>query len=469
MKGAIIRKRIKIRKEKGFMRFRSLIKYCFLFSLICIPSIGCSIIPSHIHNEGNANRATTAQDNWVEYSKKSESVYSTMLSNIEKFKTEEELVLSQLAARHVASVITMLPSMNVGYKDEKNTESLKVETLYFLKAEIDTDIKEFGEKLAEAIALYFLKKTQLKEEEKKAGMQLKSAEEKVKEAKSQVDAWNQTVALFQEAFISVAKSEKLSTKEQGKSKWFDTIKDLADKEIAYTDADGKEKKERIGKILGDSLPSIMQPNKPEDFNKLLDIIPEAPGIALTIMALGLDLAQIEKQRVETQIARLDARKVLFEKALAEMEIAEKLMTEIKTNDSIEKIAGNCPTKDENGNLFLAMSNLYSSATAKDINPELLLVQLNSISASLITARKLAIAKDIISRQIPLLDVSLSRLKHEDSVVYSRLNEASWLALVNRGLEGLVAYHKGGLNEEDTANIIRLAQTVALGVIGARVD
>lgn len=424
-------------------------------------------MPSHIHNEGNAKRATTAQDNLVECSKKSESVYSAMLSDIEKFKTEEELVISQLAARHMASVITMLPSMNVGTTTTPST--LKVTTLYSLQAEIDSDIKKFKDKVAEEVASYFSNKKLREDEEKDAIKELKSAEEKVKEERLQVEAWNKTLAIFQEAFITVAKSEKLPTKEQGKSKWFETIKDLADKEITYLDADGKEKKEKIGKILEDSLPSIMQPNKPEDFNKLLDVIPEAPGIALTIMELGLDLAQIEKQRVETKIARLDARKMLFENALAEMEIAKELKNEVETDDHISQIAGNSPTKDENGNLFLAMSNLYGSATAKDINPKLLLDTLNNISDSLITARKLAIAKDIISRQIPLLDVSLSRLKHEDSVVYSRLNEASWLSLVNRGLEGLVAYHKGGLDEEDTANIIRLAQTVALGVIGARVD
>ena len=42
-------------------------------------------------------------------------------------------------------------------------------------------------------------------------------------------------------------------------------------------------------------------------------------------------------------------------------------------------------------------------------------------------------------------------------------------MLGSGVAGLGAYHRGGFTAEDAANIIRIAQTIALGVIAAGVN
>ncbi len=58
-------------------------------------------------------------------------------------------------------------------------------------------------------------------------------------------------------------------------------------------------------------------------------------------------------------------------------------------------------------------------------------------------------------------LELERLKHQRSILRSKLADEAWQALVGTGLESLVAFHRGGWKPEHLANFLRLAQAAAL--------
>jgi hypothetical protein len=57
--------------------------------------------------------------------------------------------------------------------------------------------------------------------------------------------------------------------------------------------------------------------------------------------------------------------------------------------------------------------------------------------------------------------------HLFSIRRSALNTKEREALVGYGLDGLAAYHAGGVKPEQIANFFRAVQTIALGVIAGR--
>ena len=80
-----------------------------LMIVLCIP--GCSLLPSHLHNEANANIALKADSEMAEYAKNAPNMYAAMLANLDKFKVEEEYLLTELAANFHTALITKLPTM----------------------------------------------------------------------------------------------------------------------------------------------------------------------------------------------------------------------------------------------------------------------------------------------------------------------------------------------------------------------
>ena len=76
----------------------------------------------------------------------------------------------------------------------------------------------------------------------------------------------------------------------------------------------------------------------------------------------------------------------------------------------------------------------------------------------------------IAGRIANADREVAYLTHHDSIEISRINTASHEILAARGIEGLVAYHSGGVKPEEIAEITyRAAQLVILGIIASGVN
>jgi hypothetical protein len=292
--------------------------------------------------------------------------------------------------------------------------------------------------------------------------QLKSAQEAVAEsrkavqnAKRSVSTWNAYVALLQQGFSNLPDDFDELNKDTGLKALSKAASDVGKQEITFRDADGKTVKSPVAEVLKDQLPSITMMID-QDSKKGARSLPDAPGIALIIMNLGLGLAEIEQQRALTRFSQLNARAVLFEDALAAMELAEKLLAEV--SQEIDSAVTE--------NAFADITRLWHEAAELNDNPPQFMLKQNAISSTLVVLRKAANVEAIIARNQSLFQVAVARLEHQDSIVESAIGDAAWQVVISNGLNGLAAYHQSGFTKEDAANVIRIAQTIALGFIAA---
>ena len=68
-----------------------------------------------------------------------------------------------------------------------------------------------------------------------------------------------------------------------------------------------------------------------------------------------------------------------------------------------------------------------------------------------------------------LDISKARLAHEESILDSQVNDVAWRSVIRSGVIVLDQYEQGGFTAQDAANIISIAQAIAVGVIAGRVQ
>src|SRR5438046_259713 len=88
---------------------------------------GCALIPSHIHNEGNAQTAKKAESEMEAFSSNAPAIYGAMSANLELFKAEEDYVTSELGANYQSALATRLPSLTWGkLRQEARAQSTNI-------------------------------------------------------------------------------------------------------------------------------------------------------------------------------------------------------------------------------------------------------------------------------------------------------------------------------------------------------
>jgi len=418
-------------------------KIVFSLLLTALWSAGCSFLPSHLHNASNANTAVKAESEMAEYAKNAPNMYAAMLANLDKFKVEEEYLLTELSVNFHTALVTTLPTMKwKGFLDRTKANKNEVEKF---KTQIQMETEAYLKNRGEA-------ETKLKTAEEA----VTAAKKAVQSAKEKVAAWNAYVALLQQGFGNLPDNIADLKKDAGLKTLSKAVDEVGKQEITYTDADGKTVKNTIGTILKDRLPSITLSIE-RDSKKAVELLPDTPGIALVIMNLGLGLAQIEQQRAETRLSQLNARAVLFEDALAAMRLAETLFAE----------AENKAKAFATTHAFDTIAESWQQATTKLKGNSVAFLQMqDAISGAVLVLRKAALAESILARNQSLFKVDLARLEHQDSITDSAIGDTTWQVVIKSGLAGLVAYHQSGFTKEDAANIIRIAQSIALSFIAA---
>jgi hypothetical protein len=409
--------------------------------LIAISSASCSVLPSHVHNEANAKTALKAEAEMIEYAKNAPTIYTAMLANLEKFRVEEEYLLTELATNFHTALTTKLPSMN--WDEFRKRLKYNETVIQNFKQQIQSETESYLKSRGEAASKF-----------KDAQEAVRAANKAVQDAKEKVTAWNAYVALLQQGFSNLA-ANTVQTKESGVEAVGKAAQEVAKETITFKDADGKTVQSTVKAILADRLPSVTLKAE-NDSAKLAKVLPDAPGIGLVVMNLGLGLAQLEERRAATRLSQLSARAVLFEDALAAMSLAEILLNEVteETNSFVTDSA------------FPDIAETWQKAATARSEKKFaaLLNNNNTIADTVLVLRKAALAESIIARNQSLFKVAVARLEHQDSIMDSAVGDAAWQAVIKNGLDGLVAYHQSGFTREDAANIIRIAQTIALGFI-----
>jgi hypothetical protein len=92
----------------------------------------------------------------------------------------------------------------------------------------------------------------------------------------------------------------------------------------------------------------------------------------------------------------------------------------------------------------------------------------ALTSNLIDLRKLAIAQAVATRTSIDLNVNEARLGHEESILDSQVNDVAWRTVIQSGVVVLDQYEQGGFTSQDAADIVSIAQAIAVGVIAGRV-
>ncbi len=442
---------------------------CFLFTALIIS--GCSIMPSHIHSSDRLVAAEKVQNELNSYAENAPAMYKTMIINLEKFKIEEEKVISDLIVNREEALINQLPTLKsnllqikidgkgIEEKDCKKKDGSKDDAC----KGINEKIKEFDDFIFEETKNYLVNKKILSENLKDAKAAVQKLQKAVDSAKTDVTNWNASIALLKEG-ISGLMSESNTEKQQSVD---EILKKIGDREVEFID-NGKLVKEKIKKILENRL----LPKNKKNLESLG--IPDTPGSTLIILKLGLVFAEIEKDEAESRMTQLTSRAELFEDMHGGTKLAEQLITDIgetfktlQSNETVERYLMNLSFDARSQ--YRLLNNLKNSKNpsynniVRDLKSEQLI-----IAKILENIRYLYLADLIITRANELYKLSSARLNHKESILSAQIEDRRYLALLGSGSDSLVMFERGGVTREDVADIINIAQAIAVAVLAGRI-
>ena len=400
----------------------------------CCLFLGCA--PSHLHNPGREEDAIKAQEAMGQYAMGAPGMYNSMLENLDAFRVEEERVLAELLGTASDSVVTLVPTADPStIKDRLKNRS--------------AELVAFDGWLVNQANSFLTEEGDAKNEFKESKEAVVAAKEKVQRARQNVDRWNKTVALLEAAF-SELNEDLTKDRETGltTTELKEQLKDIADTQIKYVDSFGKEKKSTVSDIVTSALLEKAD-------SRAAGVLCEAPGIDLTILNLGLELAEIDQLRARQALDSLKARSDAIQEAYVSMKVAGQFLEEIKA--FIDK--GEY-TESAYEHLVTFHKTLQDEWDKPGGEPQKMQGQQQGAFLLLLALRKLVLVEVTMLRARQRLKLQLARLDHRDSIVRSKTNDGAWQALIRAGLSGLVAYHKTGWTKEDTANVVALVQTVA---------
>ena len=246
-------------------------------------STSCSYLPSHIHNADNAATAEALQADLTEYTTNAPTMYQTMLANINRIGVEEDKIISDLATNRDQAFITELPTQNQTQLIAKATA--KTGTCDIAPS-LAMRLECLNAKILSMSSKYLKEKGIIADDIQSATALRASFREAVEIADRNVTSWNTSIALLSTAISRVPSA----ITDASNASSVDAIKDLTNlvqkQEIEFLDASGKTRKETIATIVRQDL----------EFGNL--DLPNAPGMKLEILALGLELAEIRRKAAQ---------------------------------------------------------------------------------------------------------------------------------------------------------------------------
>ncbi len=473
--------------------------------------MGCGFEPSHVHSPSRANAAKQAQALHTTYREGVAGMYAAMLVNVDRVQVQEDLTLSELADRFSDALTTQIPTITVGGLLQRiEAAQKKAQGIMRRVAEKGTATKAEELKAEDAA--------------KAAKAAIASAAEEVKKAEALVNRWNLQTALFQKLLSEGANAaKKVSQATDKKTAACDAMRQIANAKIAFVDAQGreqtiegnksKESKEKL-KELGIEEALFETFLKPV-FDRLegvegqkVSALADAPGLVLVLADLGLTLATLEQARQQAELVYLRDRMTILEHTYTQVVTADAMLKDAATTlgGAVHREAYRRVVAQAEAEVAAAVeaavhpdakAQAKAEAILKAANEEasraklesdklkaLTLVRLlaglregaakvdektakhwpgNRLFEPLYAVRTMGVAECVLVRHDARLDLALSRLDHAQSIQRSNLADAAWQALIGSGLDGLVAFHEGGLKPEQVSQILQSTLLAALAL------
>lgn len=195
----------------------------------------------------------------------------------------------------------------------------------------------------------------------------------------------------------------------------------------------------------------------------------APGLQLTILDLGIANQQGNVDRLKLDLEEASAaekRAERIEKRLQLVWKAGDVDADGEAKDGLfgQVYAGMKSVPNQNEQVLETIGKLAKQAE-------------NEVGTPLIATQQLRDLLDVLGRYVSLAGYQKYLLlsdaieagvdQHLFSIRRSALNTKEREVLVGYGLDGLAAYHAGGIKPEQIANFFRAVQSIAIGVLAGR--
>jgi hypothetical protein len=410
-----------------------------LVSLLALSPFGCI----HLHNQAQADLAKETAGEFKKFQDSSGNFYVQMLGNLEK--ADQAMAARQAEVAREKEEAFCNRVSNLKWMEVEARISRALEEINAWKGSIDKAIADL-----------------LKERKEKesgvtsANRTMEDTYKLLQQGVMEKNKWEAKQIFFRStikfmANVALTKEGKVDIKGLELFK-----KDVLDQEITIeevqTNGNIIHKKPSLGKFLGEDIKILTGPEFKELLKKysinLADPL-KAPGLTVTILSLGMDLAQAQFEKARLEVNYLKARIELLE---IMKEIANSSPLKIKESLQIMKDRKEFARSEK---VIKTLNRLrHGKDKEKPIQDALKILAVYGVTQTMDKS---------LRRE---LETRPDMWKHKYSIQVSAINAKEHEALVSRGLQGLVIYHEGGLKQETIANLLRAAQAVALSIIGA---
>jgi hypothetical protein len=480
---------------------------------------GCVLpIPSHLHDENRYNAAQKASAAMDGYSKAAPAMYSAMTANVNVYRTQEESLLSQLAAQQSSALISLGPQLTTSNLVDRsdlmmaaanNTATFLDCRARLLQAQIaeqcanskgpscppeppsSQDLKNQCQELlgfldcADPATVNSQECKQLANQVQPKTLvalaqNVNAAQKAVDDDKQTITDWNKSTALFQTLIVSFPSDEKAVSSQisavHGGTPSLSPAQSVLEQKVTYVDADGITGSSTVGDILksagtqaflsefSSTTSTVGNPSA------LQQIFGQPPGTQLIVANLGLELAEIEQKRATSELAQFTATLQYLVSAEAELQTASKLFAD--GHEPFEILQTEYPTLSVYSALDCQLSDNSSKVCVPSGTPPpaplTKLGKIDGLYSTIVPIREEVVGEVILTRVTTSATLNLARIDHLNSITESQFNDQAYEALIQSGLGGEESYEKGGLTAEDIANIIRFAQAVTVGVIAGQI-
>ncbi len=201
---------------------------------------------------------------------------------------------------------------------------------------------------------------------------------------------------------------------------------------------------------------------------------EDPGIATTILGLAFDLARAEEERIQVKVNATLREIGLYDEQIAFLNKHNMALTDDLNENGlgvrgVAPLASNPETpvrevlEQQATNYQLAHNQAVKATNPSDRKKW---IEEKRRARGNMQAAYMALARyyeNVIvnSKKRIEFDDRMANWLVKKSLATSEANLREREAVILRGLQGLVAFHQGGITSEDIANIIRIAQTAGI--------
>ncbi len=373
------------------------------------------------------------------YSKNAPTMYEAMSANVERFKSEEESLLLDFTSNTTETLVTADATiMTGGYLATRQNKTAECVARFTGGPPVSSNFWPYCNDAVITRLKADIQKVQGQSTPQDLKTAIATEQAKSDQLKGEVDKWNEDVALMHLVIQQLPDTNQKVSKVESLAAFGNAAKTLKDQPLDYVDSEGKKQTTTVGDVLITDAKQVV-----ESPSSVMTALPDAPGVDLEIVNLGLGLLKLKQAAAQAQLAQSRAVRNVLVQADAELATAQKLLT---------------------GNPVIAENTVVTDQIRQDIQDK----DLEQVSADLIEVRKEAVAEGIVQRVATFLPLSVARLSHLKSITDSQINDQQYQVVVHSGINGLVAYHEGGLTSQEIANVISFAQAVGVGVLAGRV-